>query len=79
MKKTLWMWAILSLLVTLAIYGCQANDDPVDKGDTDNEEQSADVVSTSGDGDYSPHFSYESDSELNEKTKKRFEQYLDQV
>lgn len=79
MKKTLWMWAILSLLVTLVICGCQANDDPVDTGDTDNEEQSADVVSTSGDGDYSPHFSYESDSELNEKTKKKFEQYLDQV
>ena len=74
-----WAWAIIPLFVTLAICGCQASGDSVDAGDAGNEEQSAEATSTSGGGDYSPQFSYESDSELNEKTKKKFEQYLDQI
>ena len=51
----------------------------MDAGDVWNEGQSAEAVSTSEGGDHSPRFSYESDTELNEKTKKKLEQYLDKV
>lgn len=79
MKRVRWAWTIISLLMTLVVCGCQASGSSMDAGDVWNEGQSDEAVSTSGGGDHSPRFSYESDTELNEKTKKKLEQYLDQV
>ena len=79
MKRTQWVWAAIPLLVALSICGCQSSNEPTDSGGVGNEGQSTEAASTSESYDPLPQFSYESDSELNEKTKKRFEQYLDQV